>query len=116
MNPIEISLEEFNSLCEQFLAIASDYLKEMDSRSIPATGSGAEIDRLFRAELPETGLAHEALRTFSDLVQHSRAQNGRFFGYVLGSGEAAGAATDLLCSVLNQNVTAWRSSPAAVAI
>ena len=116
MNPIEISLEEFKSLCEQFLAIASDYLKEMDSRSIPATGSGAEIDRIFRTELPETGLAHEALRTFSDLVQHSRAQNGRFFGYVLGSGEAAGAATDLLCSVLNQNVTAWRSSPAAVTI
>jgi aromatic-L-amino-acid decarboxylase len=50
------------------------------------------------------------------VVQHSRAQNGRFFGYVLGSGETAGAASDLLCSVLNQNVTAWRSSPAAVTL
>jgi len=36
MNPIEISPEQFISLGERFLAIASDYLKEMDSRSIPA--------------------------------------------------------------------------------
>src|SRR5580704_4212167 len=116
MNPIEISPERFKSLCEQFLAIASDYLTEIDSRSIPAKVSGAEVDRIFGAPLPEIGLAGEALRAFSDVVQHSRVQNGRFFGYVLGSGEAAGAASDLLCSVLNQNVTAWRSSPAAVTL
>jgi aromatic-L-amino-acid decarboxylase len=116
MNPIEISPEQFKFLCEQFLAIATDYLKEMDARSIPSKGSGTEIDRIFHAPCPETGLADEALRAFSDVVQYSRAQNGRFFGYVLGSGETAGAATDLLCSVLNQNVTAWRSSPAAVTL
>ncbi len=46
----------------------------------------------------------------------SRVQNGRFFGYVLGSGEPVGAVADLLASVLNQNVTAWRSGPAAVMI
>ena len=40
----------------------------------------------------------------------------RFFGYVLGSGEPVGAAADLLASVLNQNVTAWRSSPSAVTL
>jgi len=51
-----------------------------------------------------------------DVVRHSRAQNGRFFGYVLGSGEPAAAAADLLCSVLNQNVTAWRSAPAGVTL
>jgi hypothetical protein len=67
MNPIEISPEQFKSLCEQFLAIASDYLKEMDFRSIPPKGSGAEIDRIFRAPLPETGLADEALRAREDL-------------------------------------------------
>lgn len=116
MNPIEISPEQFKSLSEQFLAIAIDYLKEMDYRSIPAKGSGEEIEHIFRAPLPEIGLADEALRAFSDVVRHSRAQNGRFFGYVPSSGETAGAATDLLCSVLNQNVTAWRSAPAAVTL
>src|SRR5450755_1747389 len=116
MNPIEISPEKFKFLCEQFISIASDYLKTIDSRSIPSKGSGSEIDRIFHAPFPEIGLADEALRAFSDVVQHSRAQNGRFFGYVLGSGETAGAASDLLCSVLNRNVTAWRSSPAAVTL
>jgi aromatic-L-amino-acid decarboxylase len=116
MNPIEISPEQFKSLCEQFLAISVDYLKGMDSRSIPAKSSGVEIDLIFRTPLPETGLANDAIRALDEVVQHSRAQNGRFFGYVLGSGETAGAATELLCSVLNQNVTAWRSSPAAVTL
>ena len=35
---------------------------------------------------------------------------------MLGSGEPIAAAADLLASVLNQNVTAWRSSPSAVTI
>ena len=50
------------------------------------------------------------------MIENSRAQNSRFFGYVLGSGEPAAAAADLLASVLNQNVTAWRSGPAAVTL
>ncbi len=58
----------------------------------------------------------QAIPGLEDVVRHSRAQNARFFGYVLGSGDPVAAATDLLCSVLNQNVTAWRSAPAAVAI
>src|SRR5205807_5524936 len=36
--------------------------------------------------------------------------------YVVGSGEAVGALGDLYASILNQNVTAWRSAPAAVTI
>lgn len=58
----------------------------------------------------------EAISGLADIARHSRAQNGRFFGYVLGSGDPVAAATDVLCSVLNQNVTAWRSAPAAVTI
>src|SRR5256885_15004316 len=46
----------------------------------------------------------------------SRAPTPRFYGYVLGSGEPVAALADLLASVLNQNVTAWRSAPAAVTI
>lgn len=43
-------------------------------------------------------------------------RGGRFFGYVVGSGEPVGALGDLLAAVLNQNVGAWRSAPAATAI
>jgi hypothetical protein len=49
-------------------------------------------------------------------MEMSRAPSARFFGYVLGPGEPVAALADLLASVLNQNVTAWRSAPAAVTI
>ena len=50
------------------------------------------------------------------LAEHSRAGNGRFFGYVMGSGEPVAALGDLFASVLNQNGTAWRSGPATAVI
>ena len=61
-------------------------------------------------------MGEEAFGALADVVRHSRAQNGRFFGYVQGPGEPVAALGDLLASVLNQNMTAWRSSPAAVTI
>ncbi len=39
--------------------------------------------------------------------------NPRFFGYVMSSPSAAGIAADLIASAIDQNVTAWRSAPAA---
>jgi aromatic-L-amino-acid/L-tryptophan decarboxylase len=116
MNSIDMSPEEFCELSERVLRIAADYLKDLSNRAIPAKGTGAEIEQIFRHRPPEKGDPEEALRGLRDTALYSRAQNGRFFGYVLGSGESAAAIADLLCSVLNQNVTAWRSSPAAVAI
>ena len=116
MTLIDISPEEFCELSERVLRIAADYLKDLSNRAIPAKGTGAEIEQIFRQTPPEKGDPEEALRGLRDAALYSRAQNGRFFGYVLGSGEPAAAIADLLCSVLNQNVTAWRSSPAAVTI
>jgi glutamate/tyrosine decarboxylase-like PLP-dependent enzyme len=58
----------------------------------------------------------EAFTALRDVVAHSRAQNGRFFGYVQGPGEPVAALGDLVASILNQNMTAWRSSPAGVTI
>jgi aromatic-L-amino-acid/L-tryptophan decarboxylase len=116
MNPMEISPEQFRRVSERVIEIAADYLEGMDARAITADGDGVEVERVFRTSLPETGLPEEAIRGLVDVARHSRAQNGRFFGYVLGSGEPAAAVADLLCSALNQNVTAWRSSPAAVTL
>jgi len=116
MNPLDTSPEQFRCLSERILEIATDYLRGLDTRGIPPKGRGAEFEHIYRTPLPETGLGEEACNGLADVALHSRAQNGRFFGYVLGSGEPAAAAADLLCSVLNQNVTAWRSAPAAVTI
>jgi aromatic-L-amino-acid/L-tryptophan decarboxylase len=96
--------------------IAHDYLQNLDGRVIPPEERGVELQSLYRSPLTEAGMGLQAIAGLADVVRHSRVQNGRFFGYVLGSGDPVAAATDLLCSVLNQNVTAWRSAPAAVTI
>lgn len=116
MNPIEISPEQFRRLAERVTKLSADYLQKLDAQEIsPATG-GPETLRLFQTPMPEHGIAEEAFDTLPEMMRLSRAQNGRFFGYVLGSGEPVAATADLLASVLNQNVTAWRSGPAAVII
>src|SRR5579864_9848516 len=116
MRSLEISPDEFRRLAEKVSELTADYLREMDSRPTSPATSGEEAEQLFRAPLNEKGVGAEALAGLEDVIEHSRAQNGRFFGYVLGSGEPVAAIADLLASVLNQNVTAWRSGPAAVII
>jgi aromatic-L-amino-acid decarboxylase len=116
MRSLEISPDEFRRLAEKVTQFTADYLRELDSRPISPPTTGEEAERLFRTPLSEKGVGAEALAGLQDVIEHSRAQNGRFFGYVLGSGEPVAAVADLLASVLNQNVTAWRSGPAAVVL
>jgi aromatic-L-amino-acid/L-tryptophan decarboxylase len=92
------------------------WFRELDSRSIAPRSSGPELFELFGGAIPEVGLGRDALAILPTLFEHSRAQNGRFFGYVLGSGEPVGAVGDFVASALNQNVTSWRSGPAATTI
>src|SRR5438034_1899956 len=112
----EVAPHEFRRLAAEVTEIAADYLSSLESRPVFPKTSGQETQHLFQAPLPEEAMGAKALKYLHDVVDHSRAQNGRFFGYVLGSGEPVGAVADLLASVLNQNVTAWRSGPAAVMI
>lgn len=116
MNSFQMSPEEFREIVARVVEIATEYLENLSDRAIPAQGSGKSIEAGLRRPFPDQGLPDEALEDLRTAARYCRAQNGRFFGYVLGSGEPAAAAADLLCSVLNQNVTAWRSSPAAVTI
>jgi len=116
MNPIEMSPKQFRRLVEQVAKLAAEYLENLDDQRISPAIRGEESARMFHTPLPELGMGEEALRSLPEVMRNSRAQNGRFFGYVLGSGEPVGAVGDLLASVLNQNVTAWRSGPAAAVI
>ncbi len=116
MNPVEISSEEFLRLTDRVARLAAEYLKNIDVQPIAPATNGDETFRLFHTAMPEDGMGEAALDGMPDVMRLSRVQNGRFFGYVLGSGEPVGAVADLLASVLNQNVTAWRSGPAAVMI
>ena len=116
MNSVEISAEEFLRLTDRVAKLAAEYLENIDAKRISPSTDGDETSRLFRTSLPEQGMGDAALDGLPEVIRLSRVQNGRFFGYVLGSGEPVGAVADLLASVLNQNVTAWRSGPAAVMV
>ncbi|HEX6803258.1 MAG TPA: aminotransferase class V-fold PLP-dependent enzyme [Terriglobales bacterium] len=117
MNSLHFSAEQFRSLAEKVTAACAEYLAGLDTRPVFPSTSGSETERLFgREELPEQGQGEDAFDALGDLFAHSRAQNGRFFGYVQGSADPIAALGDLVASVLNQNMTAWRSSPAGVTI
>jgi aromatic-L-amino-acid decarboxylase len=116
MDPLDLSVEEFRRLAATITDLSSNFLTTLDSRPIFPKTSGDEVERLFSVELPQKGLGAEALSALQDVIAHSRAQNGRFFGYVQGPGEPVSALGDLMASILNQNMTAWRSSPSGVTI
>lgn len=116
MNPLEISPEQFRHLAERMARVAADYLDHLDSVPVAPAITGEQSVRAFETALPEQGLGESAFDDLGEMLRSSRAPNGRFFGYVLGSGEPVAATGDLVASILNQNVTAWRSGPAAVTI
>ena len=113
---LPLTPEEFRALADRVVDLAARLLADLPAaRTFPQT-SGAEVSAAFDAPLSEEGLGPAALDALGRVVELSRPPSPRFFGYVLGSGEPVGALADLLASVLNQNVTAWRSAPAAVTI
>src|SRR6201997_4551179 len=116
MRPLEISAEEFRRLAGEVVALSAEYLATLEQRSIFPATSGAEAERTFALDLPKQAMGPEAMAGLRGVMEQARAQNGRFFGYVQGPGEPVAALGDLLASILNQNMTAWRSSPSGVTI
>ncbi|RWO94201.1 MAG: aminotransferase class V-fold PLP-dependent enzyme [Mesorhizobium sp.] len=116
MQSLKISSEELSQLTEQALALALNYWASVDQRPAYPTTSGEQTAKLFSRPWAEEGLGRVVLDDFAAIAEHARPSGGRFFGYVVGSGEPVGALGDLLAAVLNQNTTSWRSAPAASAI
>ena len=116
MNPIELSPERFHRLASEIVEISVKYLSSLDKRLVFPSTRGADTERLFTERAPELGMEERTLEALGDVTAHSRAQNGRFFGYVQGTSEPVAALGDFVASIVNQNMTAWRSSPAGVTI
>ncbi|HXS22346.1 MAG TPA: aminotransferase class V-fold PLP-dependent enzyme [Steroidobacteraceae bacterium] len=116
MSTLNISPEEFQSLAARITDLAARFLTELPTMTSFPSVSGQRTRERFGQPLPESGLKDQALEMLEDVLAMSRPPSPRFYGYVLGSGEPVAALADLLASVLNQNVTSWRSAPAAVAI
>src|SRR5262245_10828105 len=116
MDRLSVSPEEFRALASRAVEITTRYLEELrELPSFPSTSAG-ETTAAFDEPLPEHGIGAAAFDDLEAVLARSRPGGPRFFGYVLGSGEPVVAIGDLVASVLNQNVTAWRSGPAAVTI
>ncbi|MFZ0806020.1 MAG: pyridoxal-dependent decarboxylase [Candidatus Sulfotelmatobacter sp.] len=116
MNSLDLSSEDFRRLASDVVDLCAKYLATLDQRSTFPQTTGAQSQLLFDLDLPERGMGDQAFAALTDVIANSRAQNGRFFGYVQGPGEPIAALGDLMASILNQNITAWRSSPAGVTI
>jgi aromatic-L-amino-acid/L-tryptophan decarboxylase len=116
MRPLELSDVEFRRLAHEVANLSAEYLATLDDRSIFPPTSGEESEKTFSMPLPEKGMGAEAFAGLRDVMERGRAQNGRFFGYVQGPGEPVAALGDLFASVINQNMTAWRSSPSGITI
>jgi aromatic-L-amino-acid decarboxylase len=116
MRELDIPDQELSALADETLNLAKSYWSRLDGRpAYPAT-SGEETARLFSRAWAETGRGRGILADFQQIADHSRPSGARFFGYVVGSGEPVGVLGEWLAAVLNQNVTSWRSAPAATTI
>ena len=114
--PLAISADDFAALAHRLNEEAVRHQRDLDVTPIRPATTGAESHALFAGPAPEHGLGAAALDLLGEVAQHSRTGNGRFFGYVMGSGEPVAALGDYFASVLNQNATAWRSGPATAVI
>ena len=114
MNELQISHQELARLADEAIGLAKDYWASVEQRPAYPVTSGKRTTELFARPWAEEGRGREVLQDFKSIADHARPSGGRFFGYVFGSGEPVGALGDLLASALNQNVTSWRSAPAAV--
>ncbi|HEU5450645.1 MAG TPA: aminotransferase class V-fold PLP-dependent enzyme [Terriglobales bacterium] len=117
MNPLEISPARFRRIVDRVADESVSLLENLDRMpSFPEGATGEALQQRFARPLPSDGEGMGAFDDLRDLIEGSRVNSPRFFAYVMGSGEPVAAAADLLASVLNQNVTSWRSGPAAATI
>ena len=81
--------------------------------------SAEEIDRTVGADrgLPLDGESvDDLLAACAAVLAAGRRTTPAFFGYVQSPPDAVGVAADLLVSATDQNLTSWRSGPAAAAV
>lgn len=116
IDALKLSDHDLYALMDQTVDMAKSYWGTLEERSAYPEVSGRLTSALFSRPWTEDGLGRGVFNDFSLIADSSRPSGARFFGYIFGSGEPIGALADWMAAVLNQNVTAWRSAPAAVSI
>ncbi len=116
MDRLPLKTSEYRELAHRAVDLTADFLDKLPNLpSFPQT-TGEGTVRAFDGPLPETPMGAGAFEDLAKVLELSRVPSPRFFGYVLGSGEPVAAIGDLVASVVNQNLTAWRSGPASATI
>lgn len=119
LSELDLPVDRFRELGAGFLDLAAQWLADESSSPVLERGNGEALAALFAQPPPEEGSDDAAL--FAELrenVFRYARRNGhpRQWAHVCASPDPVGALADLLVSTLNQNVTAWRSAPAAVTV
>ena len=116
---LDMSPGQFRQLGGELLGLAAQWLADEASAPVLRRCSGVDLAGMFEQAPPEEGIDDAALLAeLRDKVLRYSRHNGhpRQFAHVCASPDPLGALADLLASTINQNITAWRSSPAAVTV
>jgi len=115
---VELTAAERALLGQAALDWTLRYFAQQADLAVYPTIGAAELTARLSEPLPsEPQDVARVLADFDEVARNGR-HNGhpRMFGYVQSSGSFAGVIGDLLASAINQNVTSWRSAPAATTI
>jgi aromatic-L-amino-acid decarboxylase len=114
---LDPSTDEIRDWGDSVIQLMADYLGNLRDRRVYRQMSSREIRDRLDAALPTKGIDFDALlKVFRETIIPFSRQNAhpRMFGYVQSPGTPLGAFADLLASMLNANLTVWRSAPAPV--
>src|SRR6201981_4202224 len=116
---LDPSADEIRDWGNSVIQLMSDYLRTLRDRGVYRRMFSRRIRNRLDAALPTKGTDFNGLlKVFrEDIIPFSR-QNAhtRMFGYVQSPGTPIAAFADLLASMLNANLTIWRSAPAPVEV
>src|SRR5690349_14718203 len=79
--PLDLPADEFGVLAARVVEEATRYLDRLDTSPVRPDSSGAETLMYFDGPPPETGQGPAVFDDLAAVARHSRAGNGRFFGY-----------------------------------
>jgi aromatic-L-amino-acid decarboxylase len=119
-NSLDLTAEDLRALLAGVTALAEQEVALTRSGPVfERPPSAAEVDRIVGADrpLPADGESvEELLAAFAAVLAAGRRTTPTFFGYVQSPPAPVGVAADLLASAADQNLTSWRSGPAAAAV
>ena len=118
MADLDLPANQRDELGRAALEWALHYFTEQTQLPVYPTISTSELTARLSKTLPNDPQDPAAVMAEFDAIAKYGRHNGhpRMFGYVQSSASFAGVVADLLASAINQNVTSWRSAPAATTV